>query len=129
MKGGVKEVFAVALIISSCLFVFKAHDVKAQKTVPDTVTLKQKEAKLPPVVFSHRSHAGSIGCVICHHNESNLKTPERCRACHPDKIVKGKAMPAQQAFHKQCQGCHKEKRNKATRAPMKCNECHRKQQK
>jgi len=120
-----RAVFMVILIISSCLFIFKTGGVGAQKTMPDTITLRQKEAKLAPVTFSHRNHAGFIMCVVCHHNDSNLTKPKRCIACHPDRAVKEKAMPAQQVFHKQCQGCHKERRNKGTRGPVKCNECHK----
>jgi DnaJ-class molecular chaperone len=60
-------------------------------------------------------------CVTCHHKDP--QDPKACKTCHGSE-AKGKTLSAKDAFHKQCQTCHKEAMAKGVKAPTKCNECH-----
>lgn len=102
--------------------------VFADKQPPDPIVIKNEGAKLPPVSFSHKSHAEKhkLECVKCHHKDTNPKEPEGCVKCHLVAEVKDKAPIAKDAFHKQCQTCHKDSSAKGVKAPTACNECHKK---
>jgi hypothetical protein len=115
----------IALLIIST-FIFIINSASAQKMPGNTMTLKLENAKMAPVVFSHDAHAKTIKCSICHHKDKNPTGPEQCRTCHLVKDVKEKALPAQDAFHGQCQTCHKENVAKGVKAPTSCNDCHKK---
>jgi len=118
------------LIIISILFIFflifAINSVKAQKTPADAMTLKLENAKMAVVTFSHGAHTKTIKCFVCHHKDKDPTVPEKCGTCHMLKEVKDKAIPITDAFHKQCQACHKEAKSKGVNAPTGCNECHKK---
>jgi hypothetical protein len=99
----------------------------ADKTPPDTATLTEEGAKLGPVPFPHKAHADKekIDCAKCHHKEKDMKEVQKCSACHLPKEVKDNAPIAKDAYHKNCQTCHKEAAEKGKKAPVKCNECHK----
>ncbi len=83
-------------------------------------------AKNGDVTFPHKAHAEAlkIACATCHHTTKEGEAVQKCSACHG---VDAKAPKAQDAFHKQCQGCHKDENAKnAKKAPVKCTECHKK---
>mgnify|MGYP005837793427 CR=1 FL=1 len=96
------------------------------KQPPDTVAIKLEGGKLPPVSFSHKIHVekNKLECVTCHHKDP--KEPQACSKCHLLAEVKDKAPLAKDAYHKQCQTCHKESAAKGVKAPTACNECHKK---
>jgi hypothetical protein len=100
----------------------------AQKAPGDTVPLKLEGAKMPPVSFSHPTHVdkAKIACTSCHHKEMAGNAYESCLKCHALKDTKNGAPTAKDAFHKQCQTCHKDSVKKGVNAPTKCNECHKK---
>lgn len=119
----------IALVILAFFCVFATGvDVWAEKKMPETATLKLEGAKLGPVTFSHITHTekAKIDCATCHHKDKNAKEPDKCEACHLLKEIKEKAPPAKDAYHKQCQTCHKENVAKGGVAPVKCNDCHKK---
>ncbi len=88
---------------------------------PDKVVLNAKPGN---VTFPHKTHVETlkIACATCHHTMKEGETPAKCTTCHG---VDAKAPKAQDAFHKKCQGCHKEQNEKAKKnAPTKCTQCH-----
>ena len=96
--------------------------------------------KQPAVKFDHATHVGrAASCTVCHHQDKGLKATDAtevkaCRTCHkPDdpmtddqkkvgKYVCTVMSTSDNAFHKNCIGCHKEK----AKGPTKCAECHKK---
>jgi hypothetical protein len=108
--------------------------VGLQVKSPEKITLS--EGKKPGSVnFDHKAHEplaekSGKGCVECHHTSTNakLKTekPPKCASCHAERgnaknpKVKGKEIWVQEAFHGQCQSCHKQ----AKKGPVRCMECH-----
>jgi len=95
----------------------------AQTAPKDPIVLA---AKMGNVTFSHASvkHA-ALACEKCHHKAAadGNKTP-KCTSCHTETST----VKVKDAFHKTCQDCHKAdlKANPASKAPTKCNECHKK---
>ncbi|MDD5243523.1 MAG: cytochrome c3 family protein [Syntrophorhabdaceae bacterium] len=119
----------ITLCVAVILFVVMTICVAgAQKKAPDVISLQLEGAKFPPVPFSHTAHVEKAGvdCVACHHKDKNPKEPDKCAQCHLLKEVKENAPPAKDAFHKNCQTCHKESAAKGINAPTKCAECHKK---
>ena len=117
--------FTITLLFFSIL-VFSIATVRTQKTPPDTIKIKIEGAKMTPVTFSHGTHAKHIDCAVCHHKDKDPKEPGKCTICHQIKEIKEKALPATDAFHKQCQACHKENKKGGISTPTACNECHKK---
>jgi len=88
----------------------------------------------PAVSFPHLRHIeAGRSCKDCHHlyengknvlDESKLEAGSqgvRCSACHSS----GSRIGLEQAFHKQCLGCHKQLHNeKKKTGPQLCGECH-----
>jgi hypothetical protein len=98
--------------------------------------LEKPQPEKPPVRFSHLRHPKpGIACETCHHDYQegrNLwregQPVEKCQACH-GLIPKAGVLDAQEAFHRQCKGCHLAKRKKRQPAgPIKCEGCHRPQE-
>jgi hypothetical protein len=121
-----KRSFLIIAVVFIAVLVFATNNVTAQKTPADTMTLKLENAKMAPVTFSHGAHGKTNKCSLCHHKDKDPTGPEKCGTCHLLKEVKDKAIPATDAFHKQCQTCHKEAKSKGVGAPTNCNECHKK---
>jgi hypothetical protein len=99
----------------------------AEKTPPDAITLQAEGAKFGSVPFPHKVHAEKekIDCAKCHHKEKDLKEAQKCSTCHLLGEVKDNAPLVKDAFHNNCQTCHKESAEKGKKAPVKCNECHK----
>lgn len=86
-------------------------------------------ARRPAAVFPHDMHnekAQIEDCAACHHGEKDGKIDKEatsegtpCADCHPVTASPGKT-PLMQAFHKQCMGCHLEKKA----GPVTCGACH-----
>jgi hypothetical protein len=113
-------------LLLSLLYVF--NPAVAEKRPPEVISITLEGAKLPPVAFSHTTHIekAKIECIVCHHKDKDAKEPEGCVKCHLLKEAKDNAPVAKNAFHKQCQTCHKDALTKGINAPTKCNECHKK---
>jgi hypothetical protein len=107
-------------------FVFTTSSARPQNAPGNTITLKLENAKLAPVTFSHDVHGKTVNCIVCHHKDKSPTGPEKCGTCHLVREVKEKAPPIQDAFHGKCQSCHKENAAKGVKAPIRCNDCHRK---
>lgn len=124
-----KKVYFIALIAIFFAFITVTSMVSAQKKPPEPISIKIEGAKLPPVNFSHTTHTEKtkVECIICHHKDKDTNNPEPCIKCHLVKDPKDNAPIAKDAYHKNCIDCHKESATKGIVAPVKCNECHKKQ--
>jgi Class III cytochrome C family len=124
MKKGVFLFFALFSLIFFSVSIYTIAG--AQQKAPEPTVIKLDSAKLPPVSFSHKTHVekNKLECVACHHKDP--KEPQQCSKCHLVAEVKDKAPIAKDAFHKQCQTCHKDSSAKGVKAPTACNECHKK---
>jgi hypothetical protein len=118
---------AILCLLPILLVVLSTHAM-AQKTPPETVTLQSEGGKFGVVPFSHKVHAEKekIDCATCHHKDKDPKAPAKCSTCHLPKDVKDNAPTSKDAFHKNCQTCHKDAAAKGKQVPVKCNECHKK---
>ena len=131
-KRNLKLIFLVIVGL-----VFLAMGTLQAVDVPDKVTIYEsaiKDHKKGPVNLSHKKHSAEykVACTECHHEYKDGKNVwkdtdpvKKCSACHDPEEKKGNVDKLQNAFHKNCQGCHKELKGKE--APYKkCNDCHQK---
>lgn len=112
------------LLFTSAVFFLFGSAVTCAAQVPEQpVVLKTEAGKMAPVTFSHTSHVdkAKLECVTCHHKDP--QNPKACKTCHAGE-AKGKTLSAKDAFHTQCQTCHKEATAKGVKTPTKCTECH-----
>jgi hypothetical protein len=128
-----KRVFiAIGVVLTVTFAAYVPLQAQAEKA-PGTVVLKG--SPLGAVKFDHVKHVKSADgkCEGCHHPskpEKALATPhQRCQDCHTSPAVAPMKTRAQLAFHDGpakkgvCVDCHL----KATgKVPLKCNECHKK---
>lgn len=98
--------------------------------IPENITLDKAQAKKPPVIFPHKSHAERIACDSCHHTQKGLTAEtekvETCASCHLDpektEIPSMRQMSlTKNPFHILCINCHKQE----AKGPTKCAECHK----
>jgi len=116
MKKGLISIIIVGFVFS----IFMATGVFAA----DTLTLKASNGD---VTFNHKKHGETVGgdCVKCHHTWKKGDTSGKlCVDCHKEK-AEGKTLSAKDAFHKDCQGCHKDlKAANKPAGPTSCTQCH-----
>ncbi len=113
---------AVALV---AVFAWVAVAVAGQG--PEVVSIDKFKKAMAPVEFQHHKHQERADgkCTSCHHKaEEGNMAPKACSECHAAKA--GDAPSYKDAMHKRCQGCHKEQNAAGKKAPVKCNECHKK---
>jgi len=108
----------VILLAAAFVTVGSLAAVAADNKGPAEITIDAPKAMGgTKVAFPHAAHQAKIAdCKTCHHNGVEAG---KCTGCHG---VKPEAPAAKDAFHKQCQGCHKEK----GAGPTKCGDCHKK---
>lgn len=91
------------------------------------------ETNIGKVTFSHLKHQERVenNCQFCHHEVTQENLSEACSNCHK-KIVQvtplGEAMPLSNAFHTKCIACHQKKLKEEKKPPVKCQDCHIKQE-
>ena len=89
-----------------------------------------EDPQRPPAVFRHDEHneAAEIEeCNECHHVydddgklvEDESSEDQRCSDCH-ELTASGRQLALMKAFHTNCKGCHKKKKN----GPLMCGQCH-----
>ena len=129
-KGTVRLVMAA---VFTCL-IFLTVGVLTAADAPDVIMIfnKFKSQKKGPVKLTHKKHSTEykVACNECHHVYKDGKNTwkdtdpvQKCISCHDTEEKKGNADKLQSAFHKNCQGCHKELKPKE--GPYKkCNDCH-----
>ena len=83
-----------------------------------------------PSVFDHDIHwiDLEIECDECHHVyeegvlvKDKSSDDKRCSECHPLKADREHKTPLLEAFHSNCEGCHR----KEGKGPVMCGECHK----
>jgi hypothetical protein len=111
--------------------------IMAQQTAPETVILKG--APMGGVRFDHAAHQEKAGqkCETCHHpskpERALTSEQQRCQDCHTTKAEAPMTTKAQAAFHDPmfkkgtCPDCHITEAAAGKLAPLKCNECHKKE--
>ena len=107
----------------------------AQEKGPDTLVLTG--SSLGGVKFGHASHKAFTDCTTCHHAsrpEKPLSTPnEACTACHTKTPAPPMATSTRDAFHNAtgksgvCVDCHVTEAAGGKVVPVKCSECHKKE--
>ena len=106
------------------------------KDEPTVVVLKG--AALGGVKFTHDKHEDLAKCIACHHAskpEKALKSAhEKCTDCHTKPAVAPMKTTIRDAYHDVtakkgvCMDCHvKEAAAGKKNVPLKCNECHKKE--
>ena len=125
------------LMVGALLFVAAGVFASAQKAADEfNIENKYKDDKKGPVKLTHKKHAEEykVACTECHHEYKDGKNVwkdtdpvKKCSSpsCHDTEKKQGNADKLNLAFHKNCQTCHKELKDK--KAPHKnCNDCHQK---
>jgi hypothetical protein len=104
---------------------------------PATVILKG--APLGGVKFDHASHAktNKVACTTCHHAAMKEKPAkaanQKCSDCHTKVAAAPMKTNYRSAFHDAtaktglCVTCHQKENAAGKKAPIKCNECHKKE--
>ena len=130
---------AIAVVVLALAVAFGTNVAlqgQAEKA-PGKVILKG--APLGGVLLDHAAHvkAANNKCETCHHPskpEMPLKSPnQKCSDCHTKVPKPPMKTMYQAAFHDKmaksgtCIDCHQ--KNKDKKAPLKCNECHKKENK
>jgi hypothetical protein len=133
-----RTLLLAGVILSVTMFV--GVGVLVATNVPDEMSINSTvydSDKKGPVKFTHKKHNVDykVACTDCHHVIKDGKNvykegdpTQKCCECHDPVKSEGKVKKLMLAFHKNCQGCHKdlEKAGKKTGPTRKCNDCHEK---
>lgn len=104
---------------------------------PTSVILKG--APLGGVKLDHAAHAKThkVACTTCHHASMKEKPAtgehQKCADCHTKVAAAPMKTNYRSAFHDPmakaglCVTCHMDQNTKGKKAPVKCNECHKKE--
>lgn len=115
------------LSLAGLIFLISAQSQEDMQFVRAGAFVKPRR---PPAVFRHDAHNESAeieACYICHHVydengrlvEDESSEDQSCSDCH--ELARSGNKPAlMKAFHANCKGCHKEKKN----GPVMCGQCH-----
>jgi len=126
--------FLSGVIVSIALFT--GVGILIATDVPDEISVYSdafKKHKKGAVKLTHKKHNVDykVACTECHHVYKEGDPVQKCAECHDVKKSEGKKKKLNLAYHKNCQGCHKElkKVGKKTGPTKKCNNCHEKKKK
>jgi hypothetical protein len=91
------------------------------------------------VKFEHKLHVERAAkkCETCHHASKPEKpakaAQQACTDCHTKPVQAGMKTALQAAFHNptaqsgSCINCHKQESAQGKKAPLKCADCHKKE--
>jgi hypothetical protein len=130
----------VVLMVMVLFAWFALPPALAETDPPDTVTINNdgyRPDRKGSVQFSHAAHADQydISCEVCHHEYEdgvNVWTAGddvlSCSECHEANTRDAGMLRLKMAYHKSCQGCHKENvsRKRGAAPYNRCNACHKK---
>jgi len=135
--------FAPRVMLAVCLCVLvaaiAAPRAAGQSKEPDTVVLKG--APMGGVKFEHKLHVKdrAVKCETCHHASKPEKPSkianQKCSDCHTKAVAAPMKTKTQAAFHDPmakagvCITCHTTENAKGKKAPTKCLDCHKKENK
>jgi hypothetical protein len=143
-------------MIIAVVSLFAVSGIQAGTEVEDVIKFENSKGL---VEFTHKKHHDEYGaaCGECHHDDqgkprADLKLGDdvkSCKECHKtpgevpkevkkewrDKKLKKEEINkleleyTAEAYHANCQGCHKDynKKNKTKAAPTTCTKCHAKE--
>jgi hypothetical protein len=134
-----KRILFLSAVIAS-VALFAGVGIIVATDLPDEFSIKSDafpKFKKGAVRFSHKKHTidYKIACNECHHVYKDGKNVykegdpvQKCSACHDPVKSEGAVKKLMLAYHRNCQGCHKEliKAGKNTGPTTKCNDCHEK---
>jgi hypothetical protein len=102
---------------------------------PETVILKG--APTGGVKFTHAAHQKLTKCETCHHPSKpempSKAATQKCSDCHTSKVAAPMKTNARGAMHDAmakkgtCMDCHVKEAAAGKKAPVKCAECHKKE--
>ncbi len=138
MKESVSK--CVFLISVTAAWVVLAPALPAwSQTQPTRDTFILKGSPMGAVKFEHKLHVARAAnkCETCHHAskpEKPLKAPqEACMDCHTKPPQPGMKTGLPAAFHNPmaqagtCIDCHKQQLAAGKKPPLKCTDCHKKE--
>ncbi len=130
----------VLLISATAAWVVLAAALPAlSQTQPTKDTFILKGNPMGGVKFEHKVHVARAGnkCETCHHPskpEKPLKSPqEACMDCHTKPPQPGMKTGLPAAFHNPmaqagtCIDCHRQQLAAGKKPPLKCTDCHKKE--
>jgi hypothetical protein len=127
--------FIFSVVACAALAFVTPHVLAQAPKAPDTVVLKG--APMGGVKLNHAVHSKATKCQTCHHPSKPEKAMkgeyQKCQDCHTKAVAAPMKTNAQRAFHDAtakkgtCIDCHVTENAKGKKAPMKCNECHKKE--
>ncbi len=128
--------YGILAILVAFVGVVLVGNLTAAQKAPDVIKIENKYPvdKKGPVNFSHKKHEVDykVACTECHHEYKDGKNVwkqgdpvKKCAECHPAEGKQGdKVLNLQNAFHKNCKDCHKQKNDDAKAPFKKCTGCH-----
>ena len=131
-----KSVTALFSMVIICTLGFGVN-LQAQGKAPGIVILKGNP--MGGVKFDHGAHAKHAAdkCETCHHASKAEKpaksAQENCQNCHTKTATAPMKTSAKLAFHDSmaktgtCINCHAKEMAAGKKAPVKCAECHKKE--
>ncbi len=131
-----KKAVAVLAMVIALIFALTVI-LQAQAKAPGVVVLKGNP--MGGVKFDHAAHAKLIGdkCDTCHHASKPEKAAtakqERCQKCHTKAVQAPMKTTTRPAFHDAmakkgtCVDCHNKEVAAGKKVPIKCAECHKKE--
>ena len=131
--------FAGLLVAVSAVAVLASGALVYAQAAKEPGVIILKGAPMGGVKFDHPRHSKTAGgkCETCHH-ASKAEMPakaeqQKCSACHTKAVTAPMKTKLQAAFHDPlakkgtCVDCHVAEVAKGKKAPVKCNECHKKE--
>ena len=121
--------FAVAALFATTGLLTAAH-------LPVEIVIKNEGYKKnlrSPVPFNHQKHAEDygIGCNECHHEYQDGKNiwqegmeVKKCIDCHDPETKEEGVLRLMLAYHRNCQGCHRDIKDEEKAPVRKCAGCH-----
>jgi len=133
---GVMKIHHRFATLSGLMLVTLLCGAALAQTAP-TAPIILKGGALGAVKFEHTTHLKVAGkCTVCHHAskpQKPLKSPQQvCTDCHTNPATPPVATKLQAAFHNPtataglCIDCHKTEDASGKAAPVKCADCHKK---
>ena len=134
MTWNTRSLIGVAAALIAIIGLIPVTAALAQEEEIELRMGNPEEAQRPPVIFPHEEHMDLYECLTCHHDyqdgvnvldENTLEegNPDiQCAHCHNNQT----APDLQEAFHRQCIGCHIAVRKSGQPSgPEMCGDCHR----
>jgi hypothetical protein len=130
---------ALMLSLSGALALAIAAPTLTAQAPKPPATVILKGAPIGGVLLDHAAHANThkVACTTCHHpslKEKPAKSEyQKCSDCHTKVATAPMKTNYRGAFHDApaksglCVTCHMEESKKGKKAPIKCNECHKKE--